>query len=272
MKDISDGVYVALITPFTKNDNIDYDSIEKLINYHNIINTTGIVLLGTTGESPTLNEDEKREIIKFVHSKKNKLNLIIGIGGNNTKQVVEFGKWCDQYADGFMVTVPSYNKPSQEGIYMHFKTIAESTTHPIMMYNIPSRCGVNMNYETVVKLYDEFENIVAIKEASGSLSQIQDIIKNCNIKIFAGDDSQLVPVMSIGGKGVVSVYANINSKSVLDCYQMCVYEKYSEARKLYFNYHDEVKALFVKTNPIPVKEMLADQRMIVNKTCRLPLC
>ena len=271
MKEITDGVYVAIITPFTNNDTIDYESLKKLINYHNNIGTNGIVLLGTTGESSTLDYDEQKDLVQFVNKIKNKLNLIIGVGGNNTKKVIEFTKWCNSFADGLMVTVPNYNKPSQDGIYMHFKTISENTQLPIMMYNIPSRCGVNMNFETVVKLYNNCENIKAIKEASGSLGQIQDIINNCNIKIFAGDDSQLVPIMSIGGSGVISVYANINSKSVLDCYNKCVSGDYIEASRLYFNYHNNVKDLFVKTNPIPVKEMMAEQNMINNKVCRLPL-
>jgi 4-hydroxy-tetrahydrodipicolinate synthase len=271
MKKITNGVYVAIITPFTGEDKIDYKSLLNLINYHFNVGTNGIVLLGTTGESPTLTDEEQKNLVQFVYDNKQNLNLIIGVGGNNTKKVIEFTKWCNSFADGLMVTVPNYNKPSQEGIYMHFKKISENTSLPIMMYNIPSRCGVNMSYETVVKLYNDCKNIVAIKEASGSLGQIQDIINNCTIKLFAGDDSQLVPVMSIGGAGVISVYANINSKAVLDCYNLCVLDNYIEASKIYFLYHNRVKELFIKTNPIPVKELMAEQNMITNKSCRLPL-
>ena len=139
------------------------------------------------------------------------VNIIVGIGGNDTKATLENAFKFKPMCDAFMVTVAYYNKPSQEGIFKHFSTISQLVgDKPIMMYNIPSRCGVNMTSQTIIRLYNEFENIVAIKEASGNLGQILDIINSCNIDVFAGDDSQLVPVMSIGGKGVVSVYANIN--------------------------------------------------------------
>lgn len=267
---LKSGVYVALITPFKKNEDIDYDALKKLIDYQNKKETTGIVLLGTTGESPTLSSDEKKELVKYINSKKGNLELIVGVGGNNTREVIEFTKYCEDKADGLMVTVPSYNKPMQEGIYQHFVKISESTKLPIMMYNIPSRCGVNMNYLTTVKLYKNCENIVAIKEASDDLGQIQDIMKNCDIDIFAGDDSQLVPVMSLGGKGVVSVYANLEPTPVIKTYKYCVENQYDKAREEYFNYHDEIIKLFVETNPIPAKKILAAQG-IIQKVFRLPL-
>ena len=264
------GVYVALVTPFNKNEDIDYDSLLKLLNYQNEKKTTGIVLLGTTGESPTLSTEEKKELVKYVSQNKGNLDLIIGVGGNNTREVIEFTKYCNQYGDGLMVTVPNYNKPMQEGIYQHFCKISESTELPIIMYNIPSRCGVNMNYETIVRLYHYCKNIVAIKEASGDLGQIQDIMNNCEIDIYAGDDSQLVPVMSLGGKGVISVYANIDPTPVIITYQNCIDNQYPKAREEYFKYHDKIKELFVETNPIPVKKIMADKGML-NKVFRLPL-
>ena len=264
------GVYVALITPFQKNEDIDYDALRKLIEFQNENGTTGIVLLGTTGESPTLSTDEKKDLVKFVSQTKGDLDLIVGVGGNNTREVIEFTKYCNPYADGLMVTVPSYNKPMQEGIYQHFVKISESTELPIMMYNIPSRCGVNMNFLTTVKLYKNCENIVAIKEASGDLGQIQDIMKNCDIDIFAGDDSQLVPVMSLGGKGVVSVYANIEPEPVLKTFNYCLNNEYHNGRDEYFKYHNEIIKLFVETNPIPTKKILASKGLI-EKVFRLPL-
>jgi 4-hydroxy-tetrahydrodipicolinate synthase len=264
------GVYVALITPFKTDEEIDYDSLKKLIEYQNQKQTTGIVLLGTTGESPTLSSDEKKELVKYVSQNKGNLDLIVGVGGNNTREVIEFTKYTNQYADGLMVTVPSYNNPMQEGIFQHFVKISESTNLPIMMYNIPSRCGVNMNYLTTVKLYKTCENIVAIKEASGDLGQIQDIMKNCDIDIFAGDDSQLVPVMALGGKGVVSVYANLEPTPVIKTYEYCVENQYDKARQEYFNYHDEIIKLFVETNPIPAKKILASKG-VIQKVFRLPL-
>ena len=267
---IKPGVYVSLITPFDENENIDYQNLENLINFHKIKNTTGIVLLGTTGESPTLTTDEKFELVKFVSQRKEHLSLIVGVGGNCTRDVKKFTVTCNQYADGLMVTVPNYNKPMQEGIYQHFKVVADSTNLPIMMYNIPSRCGVNMNTKTIIRLYNQCENIVAIKEASGDLGQIQDIMKGCKILIYAGDDSQLVPIMSLGGSGVVSVYANIEPNSVYDTYYVCIQNKYEESRYKYFSYHEEIKKLFVETNPIPLKKIMANRGMI-KKVFRLPL-
>jgi 4-hydroxy-tetrahydrodipicolinate synthase len=264
------GVYVALVTPFENEDNIDYTALKNLLDFHNEKKTMGVVLLGTTGESPTLSMDEKKELVKFVKQNKGNLDLVVGVGGNNTREVIAFTKYCNDYADSLMVTVPNYNKPMQDGIFQHFSKISESTLLPIMMYNIPSRCGVNMTYETIVKLYHYSKNIVAIKEASGDLGQIQDIMNNCDIDIFAGDDSQLVPVMALGGKGVVSVYANINPTPVLTVFNSCLWNQFETARTEYFKYHNKVKELFVKTNPIPVKEMMAEQGMI-NNYLRLPL-
>jgi 4-hydroxy-tetrahydrodipicolinate synthase len=264
------GVYVALVTPFKNDEEIDFDSLKNLINFQNEKKTTGIVFLGTTGESPTLSLEEKKELVKFVSKIKRNLDLIVGVGGNNTREVVQFTKFCEEYTDGIMVTVPSYNKPMQDGIYAHFKTIANSTLKPIMMYNIPSRCGVNMTSQTIIRLYNEFENIVAIKEASGNLGQILDIINSCDIDVFAGDDSQLVPVMSIGGKGVVSVYANIDPTPVLNTFNSCIWNQYENAKEKYFTYHSKINELFMKTNPIPVKRIMAEKGMI-NQVYRLPL-
>ena len=169
-----------------------------------------------------------------------------------------------------MVTVPNYNKPMQEGIYQHFKKISENTTLPIIMYNIPSRCGVNMNHETVVRLYKDYENIKAIKEASGSLSQIQDIMNKCNIMVFAGDDAQLLPVMALGGCGVISVLANINPAIVMDTFEYCKFNNYEEARKNYFIYHNKINELFKETNPIPIKRLMSENGML-KQIYRLPL-
>lgn len=267
---LKNGVYVALVTPFTKDDEICFSILKELVDFHIESKTTGLVLLGTTGESPTLSHQEKCEIVKFVYEEaKGKIDIIVGVGGNNTKEVINFMNYCNSYADGLLVTVPNYNKPTQEGIYYHFEEISKKTSLPIMMYNIPSRCGVNMEPETIAKL-SKIENIVAIKEASGSISQLQEIKKLCDIKIFSGDDALILPTIALGGVGVVSVLGNILPKVVLEMVDLCLNNDFDKASKLYYQYHEKIKTLFIETNPIPIKEIMSQNNMLLNKY-RLPM-
>jgi 4-hydroxy-tetrahydrodipicolinate synthase len=272
---IKNGVYVALVTPFNKNNTICWSSLEKLINFHIEKNTTGLVLLGTTGEAPTLTYTEKTDIIDFVYKKaEKKIDIVVGVGGNNTEEVKQLAIYCQNkgIADSLMVTVPNYNKPTQEGIYQHFKQIADYVKLPIMMYNIPSRCGVNMEPETILRL-SKLDNIVGIKEASGSLTQIHQIntlIDDENFKIFSGDDALILPVMSLGGCGVVSVLGNILPDVVLQIVNLCLENNFKDATKLYYKYHEKIESLFIETNPIPIKEILFQKNMIENNY-RLPL-
>jgi 4-hydroxy-tetrahydrodipicolinate synthase len=272
---IKNGVYVALVTPFTKNNTVCWSSLEKLVNFHIEKKTTGLVLLGTTGESPTLTNIEKIDIIDYVYKKADKkIDIVVGVGGNNTEEVKHFALYCQNkgVADSLMVTVPNYNKPTQEGIYQHFKQIADYVILPIMMYNIPSRCGVNMEPETIFRL-SKIDNIVGIKEASGSLTQIHKIntlVKDDNFKIFSGDDALIIPIMSLGGCGVVSVIGNILPDIVLQIVNLCLDNNFKDASKLYYEYHEKIENLFIETNPIPVKEILFQKNMIENNY-RLPL-
>ena len=264
------GVYVALVTPFTKDNEVCFNTLKTLVDFHITSGTTGLVLLGTTGEAPALSTGEKCQIVKFVYTiAEKKIDVVVGVGGNNTKEVIDFIYYCNSFADALLVTVPNYNRPTQDGIYCHFEEIAKKTSLPIMMYNIPSRCGVNMEPETIAKL-NKIENIVAIKEASGSISQLQEIKKQCDIMIFSGDDSLILPTIALGGVGVVSVLANILPKVVLELVELSLTNNFDKASKLYYQYHEKIKTLFIETNPIPIKEAMSQNKMLLN-IYRLPM-
>ena len=269
-----DGVYTVLVTPFDKENYIDYDSLENLIELQCKSKVTGLIVLGTTSESPTINLDEKNKLVEFVSKKlRNRKKLIIGIGGNNTVNVINFANFCKNLCDGFMVTVPNYNKPTQEGIYRHFTIISKTFgSKPIILYNIPSRCGVNMLPETIKRVFNDNDNVLAIKEASGSMDQVMKIKSICNIKIFSGDDSLVLPIMSLGGSGVISVLSNLYPNGVFKIYNKCKLNKYDEARNYYFKFHNLIKLMFIETNPVPIKQLLFNAKFIKNNNVRLPLC
>lgn len=269
-----DGVYTVLVTPFDCDNYIDYDSLENLIEKQCESNVTGLIVLGTTSESPTINMKEKEKIVEFVSSKlRNRKKLIVGVGGNDTVNVINFANFCKNLCDGFMVTVPNYNKPSQEGIFRHFTFISKTfSSKPIILYNIPSRCGVNMLPETVKRIFDENKNVLAIKEASGSMDQVMKIKSICDIKIFSGDDSLVLPIMSLGGSGVISVLSNLYPDVVFKIFDKCRLNNYDEARNTYFKFHNLIKLMFIETNPVPIKLLLFYAKLIKNKNVRLPLC
>jgi 4-hydroxy-tetrahydrodipicolinate synthase len=268
------GVYTVLVTPFDDNNNIDFDSLDNLIDKQLNSNVTGLVILGTTSESPTINLEEKKSIVNFVYKRvSGKKKLIVGVGGNNTNNVINFSQFCENLCDGFMVTVPNYNKPTQNGIYQHFSEISNKFPNkPIILYNIPSRCCVNMLPETVKKIYDNHSNVLAIKEASGSMDQVMKIKSLCDIKIFSGDDALVLPIMSLGGDGVISVLSNLCPDKVFEIYDDCFNNDYNSARKNYFKLHQLIKLLFIETNPVPVKEFLFNLGLIKTNNVRLPLC
>lgn len=264
-----------LVTPFDDKNEIDFNSYEKLMNkiYHS--NIQGVVVLGTTSESPTLNNNEKILLCKAVWNKfKNVKKVIVGIGGNNTLETIEFAREVKDYCDYMMVTVPNYNKPSQEGLKKHFETICldnEIKNKKFLLYNIPSRCGVNMTADTVAYIYNKCENIVAIKEASGSLNQSLDIKSKCDIQIFAGDDALLLPILSIGGCGVISVIGNIIPDEIHNIYLLFEEGKLNESRNNFYKYYDLIKGIFMETNPVPVKALLAYLNIFSSNNPRLPL-
>lgn len=266
------GVYTVIPTIF-KNNEVCMESIFNLINFQIENNIKNIVLLGTTSEAPVLSDDEKELIVKTIwENYSNKLNIIVGIGGNNTAKVLALGMKLRNYCNSFLVTVPNYNKPTQLGVFKHFSVIAEGLSEkPLMLYNIPSRCGINMEPEIIAKLYQENDNIMAIKEASGSMSQILSIKSLCEISIFSGDDSLILPIISLGGIGVVSVASNLIPKQILEIVNYCLVEDYKRARHMFYEYYGLLKMLFLETNPVPLKYFLFKNKMVSSNEVRLPL-
>jgi len=271
---MEEGAYTVLMTPFNiDTSSIDFVSYENLLNKQYESDITGVVVLGTTSESPTLTYDEKLMLVKIVWDKLHLTKkIVVGVGGNNTLETLQFANEIQDYCHYIMVTVPNYNKPTQAGICEHFLTICQNVTKPCIIYNIPSRCGVNMLPETLKYVYDNCKNIIAVKESSNSLNQILHLKNICNkIQIFSGDDGLIIPVMAIGGVGVISVAGNILPDTINELYQLCKKNKYEEANKLYCKLHNIIQTLFIETNPVPGKRLLELCGIINHSIPRLPL-
>lgn len=268
------GMGIALITPFKQDESIDFDALGKLIEYQIRNGADYLVVLGTTAETPTLSDDEKREIMHFaVRKAAGRLPLVVGIGGNNTRAVIEHIRTDD--LDGFdaiLSACPYYNKPSQDGLYAHFKAIAQASEKPIILYNVPGRTGVNMTAETTLRLANDFRNIVAIKEASGNFSQIDDIIKNKpqHFTVISGDDGITFPLITLGAVGVISVIGNAFPKEFSRMVRLALEGDYASARNIHHHFTELIKLLFVEGNPAGVKSMLSAMGFCENKL-RLPL-
>lgn len=266
-------VLTAMVTPFDQNGNVDYNAAEQLVNHLLANGTDGLVVCGTTGESPTLTTDEKVNLIKHVVQVVNKrVPVIAGTGSNNTRASIELTQKAEQAGvDGIMLVAPYYNKPSQEGLYQHFATIANSTRLPIMIYNIPGRSVVNISVETTIRL-SQIDNIVATKEASGDLDAMAQIIEQTddNFSLYSGDDSLTLPVLAIGGRGVVSVASHVIGNEmqsmVTDFLKGNIYEAAAMHRRLL----PTMKSLFTAPNPTPVKAAL-NMKGITVGSVRLPL-
>ncbi len=267
------GSIVALVTPFKKGK-VDYKALKKLVDFHVKSGTNAVLPCGTTGESATLSMEEHADVIEAVVSAAaGRIPVIAGTGANNTKEAIELTKHAKKAgADGSLQVCPYYNKPTQEGLYRHFKTIAEEVDIPIILYNIPSRTGINMSVDTIARLA-ELKNVVAIKEASGNLSQMAEIKRVCGDKIvlLSGDDALTLPVLSVGGEGVISVVANIVPKDVVEMISCWNNREIERARDKFMELLPLVKAMFIETNPIPVKTAMGLMGMI-NPELRLPLC
>ncbi len=267
------GSGVAIITPFDKDGNINYNKFEELIEFQIKNKTDAIIVCGTTGESATLSFEEKKELIKFcVKAVNHKIPVIAGTGTNNTVTSIELSKYAKSTGvDGLLIVTPYYNKCSQEGLYLHYSKIAKSVDIPIILYNVPSRTGVNIELNTLTRL-SKLKNIVGIKEASSNISQITSIAANLkNMQIYSGNDDQTLPILSLGGSGVISVAANIIPKQMHDlCYDFFNYDIKS-SRDIQLRYLDLMKKLFIDVNPIPIKEAMNILGYDVGK-CRLPLC
>lgn len=249
----------AMVTPFDQNGEVDFNATRNLVDYLIENGTDGIVVAGTTGESPTLSSEEKVALFQFVVNVVNgRVPVIAGTGSNNTRASISLTKQAKEAGvDGIMLVAPYYNKPSQEGMYQHFKAIAESTSLPIMIYNIPGRCVVNISVETIVRL-SQLPNIVAVKEASGNLDAMAEIISQTpsDFSLYSGDDGLTLPVLAIGGTGVVSVASHVIGNEMKDMIQLFKNGQVQEAASAHRRLLPIMKALFTAPNPAPVKAAL----------------
>jgi len=268
------GTFTALVTPF-RNGGIDISAYEKLIETQIAAGITGIVAVGTTGESPTLSPEEREQVIRLaVTSAKKRCIVLAGTGSNSTHHAVADTKTAEKLgADGALLVAPYYNKPSQEGLFRHFKTIANATSLPIMLYNIPGRCGVDIGPDTVVRLATECRNIVSIKEASGSVERVSELRARLPeaFTILSGDDSLTLPFMSVGAVGVVSVASNLFPAEICALVRAFESGDVTQGEKLHCKLFPLFKALFIEPNPVPIKTAL-NWRGAISGECRLPLC
>ena len=251
------GSFVAMITPFTESGKVDEKGIGKLVEFHIKNGTDGIVPCGTTGESPTLSHEEHKRVVEItINAVAGRIPVIAGTGSNSTWEALDLTSHAKEAgADGALIVVPYYNKPTQKGLYLHYKEIADNVDIPIIVYNVPSRTGVNLLPETLAKLA-ELKNIVAVKEASGNLEQMAQIVELCGDKItlLSGDDKLILPVLSIGGKGVISVVANIIPADVANMVREFEKGNYQTAQNIFISkVYPLSSAMFYETNPIPVK-------------------
>ena len=268
------GTFTALVTPF-RNGAIDVSAYEKLIETQIAAGITGIVAVGTTGESPTLSPEEREQVIRLaVTSAKKRCIVLAGTGSNSTHHATADTKMAEKIGvDGALLVAPYYNKPSQEGLFRHFKTIANATSLPIMLYNIPGRCGVDIGPDTVVRLATECRNIVSIKEASGSVERVSELRARLPeaFTILSGDDSLTLPFMSVGAVGVVSVASNLFPAEICALVRAFESGNMTEGGKLHGKLFPLFKALFIEPNPVPIKTALG-WRGAISGECRLPLC
>jgi 4-hydroxy-tetrahydrodipicolinate synthase len=263
---------VALITPF-QNGQVDYETLDELVEFHLNSGTDGIVPVGTTGESPTLSHEEHKKVVEWVvKAVGGKIPVIAGSGSNSTAEAIELTKFARKVgADASLQVCPYYNKPTQEGFYQHFSAIAEEVDIPLVLYNIPGRCGgTGLTPQTVARL-SEIENIVAIKEATGSLDMASEILSLCNITLLSGDDSLTLPLASVGGKGVISVVANIVPADVKAMTDLILEGDFVSARKWHRKLFPLAKSLLgLASNPIPIKAAM-DMLNMASEETRLPL-
>lgn len=269
-------IITAMVTPFDDELNVDYKALEKIIIHLANTGTDALVVSGTTGESPTLSDNEKLELLKASKSfSNNKLKMIMGVGSNDTAKTIKASKEAEKYgADGLLVVAPYYNKPNQDGLIAHFTAVANSTSLPIIIYNIPGRTGINIAPETIIELANKCENIHALKDSTGSTDQAADIarvnLNHNNFYIYSGDDYLTLPFLSVGAGGVISVASHIVGNAIKDMTNYYLNGKIDEARKLHYKYLPLFKALFIAPNPTCVKYALS-QLGLCKAHLRLPL-
>ena len=268
------GMGVALITPFNEDETIDFPALARLVEYQIQNGIDYLVVLGTTAETPTLTEEEKARVRSFVIEKvAGRVPIVMGLGGNNTRAIVDSLKTQNfDGVDAILSVVPYYNKPSQEGIYQHYKAIAQATKLPVILYNVPGRTGVNMTAGTTLRLARDFDNIVAIKEASGNITQMDDIIKNkpADFMVISGDDGITFPLITLGAVGVISVIGNAFPREISRMVRLALNGDYASALTIHHRFTELFSLLFVDGNPAGVKCLLHAMGYIQNQL-RLPL-
>lgn len=268
------GVGVALITPFKKDSSVDYNALARLIDYQLQNGTDYLVALGTTAETPTLNDDEKRKILDMVLTRVNgRIPVILGEGGNDTCAIAERLSKSDYHGvDAILSVTPYYNKPSQEGLYQHYKTIAGASPLPVILYNVPGRTGVNMTAETTLRIASECQNVIAVKEASGNMAQMDEIIKRKpdDFDVISGDDGITFPLITLGAIGVISVIGNAFPKEFSRMVRLALEGDFNSALNIHHSFSELFNLLFIDGNPAGVKCMLSMMGYIDN-ILRLPL-
>lgn len=266
------GSGVALVTPFDENNEVNYSRLREILEFHVLNHTDAIIVTGTTGEGSTITDEEKISVIEFaVEIINSRIPVIAGTGSNDTKHAAEFSKRAERAGvNGLLVVTPYYNKGNENGIYEHYKTIAEAVKIPVILYNVPSRTGVNLSIPLLKKLA-QIKNITALKEASGNISYVAEVAREIpELDIYSGNDDMVVPVLSLGGKGVISVSANIIPDISHEMVVSFLKGDIKKARELQLKYNDLVNVLFLETNPVPIKEAMNFLGYEAGK-CRLPL-
>jgi 4-hydroxy-tetrahydrodipicolinate synthase len=268
------GSIVALVTPF-RSGKVHEAKVRELVDFHVANGTDGIVPCGTTGESPTLSHDEHKRVVEMVvEAARGRVAVIAGTGSNSTAEAIDLTRHAERAgASGALVVNPYYNKPTQEGLYRHFRAVAESVQIPILVYNIQGRTAVNVETATMERLAKDVRNIVGVKEASGSLDQMSHVIASCgpDFIVLSGDDNLTLPLMAIGGRGVISVIANLVPRDVADMTHAALEGDFKRARELHYRLYPLARAAFLETNPIPIKEAMAMAGML-DLEYRLPMC
>ncbi|MGF1529756.1 MAG: 4-hydroxy-tetrahydrodipicolinate synthase [Puniceicoccaceae bacterium] len=268
------GTYTALVTPFFE-DRLDLDSLNALVEFQIEGGVDGLVAVGTTGESPTLSNEEHIATVATVVSAANqRVPVLAGTGSNSTTEAVELTRLAEKAgADGFLLVAPYYNKPSQEGLYRHFAAVAESTSLPILLYSIPSRCGVAIEAETCARLFEKYPHVSAIKEAGGQsarVSTIRRLVGN-DFSILSGDDGLTIPFLALGATGLVSVASNAYPNAVSQMVKLALDDDFTKARELHYLLAPVFEAIFLEPNPVPIKFLLHHLGRIASEEVRLPL-
>jgi len=270
---VSKGSMVALVTPF-KNGQVDYKTLDALVDMHIEAGTDALVPCGTTGESPTLTHEENNQVIAAVVKRaKGRIAVIGGTGSNCTSEAIEMTLLArESGADGSLQVAPYYNRPTQEGLYLHFAAIAQAVDFPHILYNIPGRCGVEISIDTLVRLRQGHKNIVAVKHATGSMDGASELVSRTDLAVISGDDSMTLPIMSVGGVGVISVLANIVPKDVKAMCDAALKGDFTTARKWHLKMFKLAKGLLtLEVNPIPIKAAMAMRGLIPSDEMRLPM-